>query len=89
MLTLASHQQHPGHAQNFEVVRDRRLRDVEPLRHLASAELATRGDLLNHAEPRRIAQRPERPHERPIVQLTDVFQDHDPLIWGRRQAPPN
>ena len=82
MLALVSHRKDPGHAQDLEVVRDRRLRDVEPFGDLSTAELTTRGDLLNHSKPRRIAERSQRLHERPVVQLLDVSRDHDPFNLG-------
>ena len=68
-------------------MRDRRLRDVEPLRDLPATELSARGDLLNHSEPRRIAEGPERPHERRVVQLMDVFHHHRPLNVGTERGP--
>jgi PAT family beta-lactamase induction signal transducer AmpG len=82
VLALISYRQNAGQEENLEVVRDRRLRDVESLRDLTAAELRGRGDLLNHSEARRIAESPERPHERTVVQLTDLPRHHDPFNVG-------
>src|SRR5438105_1201109 len=46
--------------QELQVMRNRGLRDVEALGELTARELAGRGDLLDHAETRRIGERLQR-----------------------------
>jgi PAT family beta-lactamase induction signal transducer AmpG len=63
-------------------MRDGRLRTIEALRHLATAELAGGGDHLDHAEAGGVSERAKRPHEPGVVHLPDPPPAHHPCNLG-------
>ena len=63
MLALGAGHQDLGIRKDLEVMRDRRLRDVEVLGDLAAGQLARGRDLLDHTEARRVGQGLERSSE--------------------------
>ena len=50
MLGFGPHDHETGGRQDFEMMRDRRLREREALRHLAARQLPRSRELLNHSE---------------------------------------
>gem|GEM_PF-6830487 len=69
MLAFPTDEQNLGIGKDLQVVRDRRLCEIEPLADLTARQLARRGDLLDHPEAALVRQCLEYTHEFLVVHV--------------------